>query len=328
MSPVHKQLDAATVCFTPLATLAAQQRSMHYTLTVISMFKREKVSLLSWVQHHIYEGVDHFILIDNNESGNDEACELKAYVESGIVTLLRDNSRHSQAALLDQYLSPFLSRTKWVLSIDLDEYVYARNVGKYGGLTITQVLDSVPAEAHVILLPWKVYVAPYSVHVGDVSRAVTERRHMGTNCNVKWIGRGSSIAKASIHVPTIREDALFGNCSVRLPDMTCRTVLGESPVIACPQEPMSNFPLHLNHYQTQSREYFFLSKMHRGSASTPVFDKVRDWGYFERANSNDTIEDAELALKRFNRIKKDRLTVDKLVCQTKRAVGNAPEWCS
>jgi hypothetical protein len=326
-SSAQEEQDVVTACFSTPTAVTAQQQRMEYALTVISMFKMEKMSLRSWVQHHIYEGVDHFILIDNNERGNDEACELKAYVESGIVTLVRDHSRHSQAALLNQYLSPFLSRTKWVLSIDMDEYVYARNVGKHGGLTIAQVLESVPAEVHVILLPWKVYIAPYSVHVGDVSRAITERRHMGANCNVKWVGRGSSVAKANIHMPTIRESLLPGNCTVRLPDMSCLVVPEKNPIITCPREPMLNFPLHVNHYQTQSREYFFLSKMHRGAADNPAHENVRNWDYFDGANSNDTIEDAELALKRFNRTKEDRFTLDRLVCRTKRSAGNAPEWC-
>ena len=56
-----------------------------YYLSVLSIFKNETMNLKIWIEHYLWQGVEHFYLIDNG-SDDDPLTILKEYIDNGIVS--------------------------------------------------------------------------------------------------------------------------------------------------------------------------------------------------------------------------------------------------
>ena len=56
-----------------------------YFLSVLSIFKNEIMNLKVWIEHYLWQGVDHFYLIDNGSTDNPLHI-LQEYINKGIVS--------------------------------------------------------------------------------------------------------------------------------------------------------------------------------------------------------------------------------------------------
>jgi glycosyltransferase involved in cell wall biosynthesis len=96
-------------------------------LSVGCLFKNESDSVIEWIEHHIYHGVEHFYLI--NDGSDDDTCKkLEPYVERGLVTLFHAEwNRYlgRQRDMYNHYILPLLHESKWLLMIDMDEYAWS-----------------------------------------------------------------------------------------------------------------------------------------------------------------------------------------------------------
>lgn len=174
------------------------------------------------MHHHIFEGVDHFLLIDNNSKGSrgragssssetaarvaedgdtaaagmaatgmmaaaastelehdDEACELRSLIRAGVVTLVRDATAHAQPEVLQRHIAPFVrapARSRWVLNVDIDEFVYAREAGRLPSATIWQFLERQAPSVRAVYLPWKLFGVSGSVQPAGKTSLHTVRR--------------------------------------------------------------------------------------------------------------------------------------------------------
>jgi len=54
-----------------------------YNVSVIAIFKNETMNLKMWLEHYLWQGVDHFFLIDNG-STDDPHKILQPYIDRGI----------------------------------------------------------------------------------------------------------------------------------------------------------------------------------------------------------------------------------------------------
>lgn len=99
-----------------------------YFLSVGAVFKNESDSILEWISHYIYHGVEHFYLI--NDSSTDTSVELiQPYINSGIITIFHSNCDYflgRQRAMYNQYILPHISETQWLMIVDMDEYVWSK----------------------------------------------------------------------------------------------------------------------------------------------------------------------------------------------------------
>lgn len=118
---------------------------------MISIFKNEANILEEWINHYINEGVDIFYLIDNGSNDNYMDI-LDKYIKNNIVVLNVDGTRHQQANLINKYYLEDAKKCDWVISVDLDEVVYARN----GFKTIKDYLSSLN-NINQIHIPWKMF---------------------------------------------------------------------------------------------------------------------------------------------------------------------------
>jgi len=101
-----------------------------FQLSIGALIRNEEHSIVEWIEHHLFHGVEHFYLID--DASDDTMCDLlKPYVDAGTVTLFKANfARYlgRQRDMYNTYLLPIVNRkeTQWLLLCDADEYVWSQ----------------------------------------------------------------------------------------------------------------------------------------------------------------------------------------------------------
>ena len=100
-----------------------------YYFSVGAIFRNESHSIKEWIRHYIHHGADHFYLINDNSDDNFMEC-IQEFIEKNYVTLFNVNEPYylgRQRNLYNRHILPLLNEkeTKWLLMIDLDEYVWS-----------------------------------------------------------------------------------------------------------------------------------------------------------------------------------------------------------
>jgi hypothetical protein len=98
-----------------------------YKLSVGALFKNEALVLKEWIEHYLFHGVEHFYLIDDASTDNSIDI-LQEYIDKGVVSLFQANWAHHpnrQCELYNHYILPHLKETKWLLMVDLDEFMWS-----------------------------------------------------------------------------------------------------------------------------------------------------------------------------------------------------------
>ena len=99
-----------------------------YELSVGAVFRNESDSIQEWIEHYLFHGTEHFYLI-NDDSTDNSVQVIQPYVDAGFVTLYNtDWGRYlgRQRDIYNHYILPHLSETKWLLMVDLDEYMWSQ----------------------------------------------------------------------------------------------------------------------------------------------------------------------------------------------------------
>ena len=109
-----------------------------YSLSVGAIFKNEALIIKEWIQHYLYHGVEHFYLI--NDNSNDNFLEIiQEYIDQNIITLFNVNEPYylgRQRNLYNRHILPNISKTKWLLMCDIDEYIWSpKDINLYNLLT-------------------------------------------------------------------------------------------------------------------------------------------------------------------------------------------------
>ena len=99
-----------------------------HKLSVGAMFKNEAAILKEWIEHYLHHGADHFYLI-NDDSTDDFLDVLKPYIDNSQVTLFNVSKwgyyLGRQRDMYNACILPCINETKWLLMIDLDEYLWS-----------------------------------------------------------------------------------------------------------------------------------------------------------------------------------------------------------
>ena len=66
-----------------------------YYLSVLSIFKNETMNLKIWIEHYLWQGVEHFYLIDNGSTDNPLSI-LQEYIDKNIITYFYLPEKHKQ----------------------------------------------------------------------------------------------------------------------------------------------------------------------------------------------------------------------------------------
>lgn len=240
-----------------------------YKLSVGALFKNESHSIKEWIEHYLSRAVEHFYLIDDSSEDN-YLQEIQEFIDKGIISLFIakwDRYLGRQKDMYNYYILPKLNETKWLLMVDLDEYMWSPD-----SLLLTTTLDRVP-------------------HVGQIQ---VEHTIYGSNGHIiqpKKIVE-SFTKRSSIH-PTKNPGnrKYFINTSFKFSSLNTHHA-----TFVDLQDEIKHFILLektyyiLNHYNCQSKDFWLNVKCKRGDSDQYRIRKEND---FNEVDLND-IEDIGL----------------------------------
>lgn len=243
-----------------------------YYLSVGAMFKNESHSIKEWIRHYLHHGVEHFYLINDNSSDNFMEI-IQEYIDKNIVTLFNVNEPYylgRQRNLYNRHILPLIKESKWLLMVDMDEYVWSKievnlsNILKnYEHLSQIQICETQFGSNGHIKQP-KYIVKSFTKRKSDLSH----------NGRLKYLVNNSyEFTSLNIHHATFLND--YDKISPE----------GEHKFIQLYREYIT-----LNHYCCQSLEFWNNVKCTRGDADNYL---VRSYDDFKSYDVND-VEDLEL----------------------------------
>jgi glycosyltransferase involved in cell wall biosynthesis len=95
-----------------------------YDLALLCQFQNSKNILRSWLQHHIWQGFQHFYLIDDNSTDGSKEI-LQEFIDNGVVTHFTRSGKK-----VDNYRWAFQqirAKTKWLAICDVNDFFYGVN---------------------------------------------------------------------------------------------------------------------------------------------------------------------------------------------------------
>jgi hypothetical protein len=236
------------------------QEYMPYKLCLISQFKNEGMGLKTWIDHYIWQGVEHFYLLDDESTDNSYEI-LKPYIEDGIVTYKYIIGNHNQTGNYRDFVKSenITQKTEWLISCDLDEFFYG-----YPNKLIDTLDDY--ADYDIIYSNWLMFGSDGLKEQPEDIRKSILYRSPELHELTKYIFKPSklnNIDQLQIHWIDNMDNKIIVNDKIRL-----------------------------NHYPIQSVEYFTKVKINRGDADTT--NNVRDMNYFKRYDEGKTYKDMDL----------------------------------
>jgi glycosyltransferase involved in cell wall biosynthesis len=231
---------------------------MHVTkLAVVSIFNNESHIIEEWIEHYLNEGVDKLFLIDNG-STDDYIEKIQKYITDGRVVLNIDNTHYRQVQLLNKYYLESVKKYDWIIVVNMDEFIYSRK----GFKTIKCYLKTLNTCVQQVYIPWKMFGSNNIIKQPDsIIQNFTARMNYEeeTAKNGKCITRTSKIKHIGLHYSMLTCDELLEITS----DHNIQTN-SHKVAINISEKILENSCLHLNHYITQSWEWFNNVKMQRG----------------------------------------------------------------
>jgi hypothetical protein len=230
-------------------------------LSILTIMKNEAMNLKIWIDHYIWQGVDHFYIIDNNS--DDKSIQIiEDLINNGYpITLYKLAEQHKQVEHY-QYVydnEQLQEKTKWLIVADLDEFFYCNNSKISNELKNYEDYDYITSK-------WRMFGSNNCIqHPKDIRASLTKRVEE-LHPNTKYIFQTKNIYSSSLNIHELNDG------------YTDKIDLSEI--------------FRLNHYPIQSKEYFEKVKMSRGDATT--CHNVRDWNYFDAYNLNNNYEDNDL----------------------------------
>jgi glycosyltransferase involved in cell wall biosynthesis len=240
-----------------------------YYLSILAQFKNETMNLKLWLDHHIWQGVQHFYLIDNGSTDR-PLLILRDYIRRGIVSYFY---RPTAASQVKNYREVFARkiwrRTRWLAVIDADEFLYGvdrRLISKIRSLEYY----------NLIYCNWFLYgTSGCKEHPQDIRMANIHRQPEIDPLNTKYIVKTSAIRNPN----QIWIHWIFKQNTIE-------------PIKRGKKIRIANELVRINHYVCQSEEFFRKVKSVRGDANSTETKWTKE--YFDLHNNKATLIDETL----------------------------------
>ena len=237
-------------------------------LSVMAIFKNETMNLKVWLDHYLWQGVEHFYLIDNGSTDNPLNI-LQSYIDQGLVSYHYKPEKHCQ---VDHYRNVYdaeniKEKTTWLCICDLDEFFFGTEK------KLTSTLLKSFNKFDVIYKNSHFYGSDNLIqHPKDIRASIIHRQEeLGSG--MKYFFKPTAINNSSeIWIHWLVESGT-----------TCKKVLNT--------ETFDNEKIRLNHYNIQSLEYFTKVKMTRGDVNVPNNEYGRNIECFENYQRLSIIKD-------------------------------------
>lgn len=213
------------------------------SLCLIARFKNERHIMFEFIHHYLEEGVDCFILIDDNSNDNylhhnrDWMFDL---IDKEKIIIVKGN-HNSQANDYDRFLSK-VKMFDWIIACDMDEFFYSVSPNT----TIKSVLNSELSSYDCIQVPWKMFTH----HSYNQPKSVIKDNLYTHSCKTDPTSQSKGY-KNIIRTTVIKS---IGIHSCKLESSAKRLYLED-----CHNQIIQN-----NHYRTQSEEFLRGVKEIRG----------------------------------------------------------------
>lgn len=254
---------------------------------VVAKFKNEAHIIKEWCEHYLAEGADQIFMIDNGSS-DDWEDEVKGFsnvhvVKDPMVWVPREKDpwakhRAVQSIWGTLYNKHFLRKAKkykWVLVVDLDEFLYARKG------TLKRYLKNKKKRVRRIFVPWLMFGSSgYEEQPERVVNSFTRRRKKYEKQG-KYFVRGSCLKSIRCHRHKTHKTRKKGVTLVE------------------------KKRLRLNHYRIQSKQNFRTKQTRYtgGDLRLKVKRYHLTWAYFREMDYNG-VEDTALRDKQILRKRK------------------------
>lgn len=211
------------------------------SLCLMVRFKNERHIMYEFIHHYLEEGVDHFLLLDDNS--NDDYLEfnkewLQPLIDNGVVVIKGVTLPQKQEYNLH---IDYLKSYDWAMVVDMDEFMYSVKTDT----TLKSLITNKYSSYDRIFVIWRVFThkckeQPISVIEDNI---ITH----SSNKDIKTCDGKKNIFKTG-HVSSIHvHDIKFNTKEIILGLNSCH-----------------NSIIRNNHYRTQSDEYLYNVKKYRG----------------------------------------------------------------
>jgi Glycosyl transferase family 2 len=241
-----------------------------YYLSVGAIFRNESDSIVEWIKHYLYRGVEHFYLINDN-SNDDSIAKIQPFIDNGLITLYHSEEPYylgRQRNLYNRFILPHAQKkdTQWILMVDLDEYVWSPL-----SIRIDHMLRTYCSKLGQIQMRQHIYGSNgHTVQPESLVKHFTKRASEYINCYKYFINTNFDFSSLNIH---------HANFTIE----TYKT----DPNVFMIIDP--NYML-FNHYSCQSLEFWEKVKCTRGDGDAYL---QRDLARFHELDKND-VEDLRL----------------------------------
>jgi hypothetical protein len=238
-----------------------------HALSIGCLFRNEAHSIVEWIEHYLLHGASHFYLID--DGSDDNSCELiEPYVKKGLVSLFNakwERYLGRQRDMYNHYILPLLCESKWLLMLDMDEYMWSPHsldlktiLGQCEYLGQVQVDHTLFGSSGHESQPSSI-VASFTRRSSQMPTKSPGNRKYFVNCSFKF-------SSLNIHHATF----------VDKEDETKRFLL------------LNDNYFRMNHYSCQSREFWSEVKCKRGDGD---FWRKRTMKDFDEIDLNDDVDE-------------------------------------
>ena len=238
------------------------------TLCVLGIFKNEERAIDEWIAHYLWQGANKIILIDNGSTDN-SVERIKSWSHDDRISVIRLERPYRQTEHYWTAIKRFDVRKKWkwLLIADLDEFWFAKN-----GRPLNERLSDFK-KLDVVYCNWSTFgCTATQEHPKSLREELCLREpDLGEHGVRKYLVRAEKLTHpkmVNVHVVKNLDSA--------------KTI-------------SDNVNLQMNHYYTQSLEFWENVKMTRGDAFDPAVEEWRDLERFHSANSGCVVEDRLLS---------------------------------
>lgn len=223
---------------------ARMEAQCQYYFSVYAVFQNEARFLKEWIEYYRMMGAEHFFLV-NHESSDNYMEVLQPYIDDGIVELKQQTGVFAQVQypLVIQMVRYACGKTRWLASIDLDEFI----VPRYHDSLVNYLKDY--EDYQQIHIPWKMF------YTSGVKRIPNDKLMVEvlTGCN-EWRPvphLGKVIVKPHCVIyPNIHSCALYGGADYKTLNTNPGMLLKETEI-------------QINHYWTRDIDYLMNVKRPR-----------------------------------------------------------------
>ena len=262
------------------------------------------------LDHYLAEGVEHFFLIDDGSNDTSHSV-LEPYIHKRLVTLMVDvrKDHDPPISMVDRYnllFKPFHYLTTWMIHIDLDEFVYARQT------SLASFLRKVEPTIGEIRVPWKQFGSsghvqkPEKKLVASLVHRAAFQVNISMYLHTKPIFRVTALAREDVHHARLKPGFTSGfalmdsSVAPELPGWPLNTINMPDWEGLSDEDVLDQLGIHLNHYATRYKDWFMAVKATRGIADREV--NLYDEDYFINNDRNEVL-DQELAAKHHNGVR-------------------------